>query len=303
MIDTNKLQGALIGLAVGDAVGTTLEFTPHGDYGLTDMVGGGPFYLPVGAWTDDTSMALCLAESLLAKGTFDAQDQIARYARWASQGENSSTGHCFDIGGTVRAALTWHARNPGARFVPPSDDEGNGSLMRLAPIPMHFWRDPTAAGVHAMTMSRTTHGGIDAARICAIYSRMILAATEEGATKESVLECGAMHASGLVFDQPDSSLATIFVGRSYATKPRSAIRGSGYVVQSVEAALWAFWSTDSFEAAVLAAANLGQDTDTTAAIVGQLAGAFYGVDGIPATWRAKLVQGDRIAALAAQLVA
>jgi ADP-ribosyl-[dinitrogen reductase] hydrolase len=101
-----RYRGAMLGLAVGDALGTTLEFKPPGSFApIEDIVGGGPFRLPAGAWTDDTSMALCLAESLLACGAFDAADQMRRYVRWYREGYMSATGRCFDIGNTTRAAL------------------------------------------------------------------------------------------------------------------------------------------------------------------------------------------------------
>jgi ADP-ribosylglycohydrolase len=140
----DRIRGALIGLAVGDAVGTTAEFNPPSTFApVTDMVGGGPFRLRAGEWTDDTSMALCLAESLIECGGFDARDQMERYVKWWKTGHLSSTGHCFDIGNTTRAAL--------ARFVETGDPlsgstspnaAGNGSLMRLAPAAMFYVSQP-----------------------------------------------------------------------------------------------------------------------------------------------------------------
>lgn len=308
-IQTEKLVAALVGLAVGDAVGTTLEFTPHSaeGHGLTDMVGGGPFRLPVGAWTDDTSMALCLAESLLDRQGFDAKDQIARYARWARNGENSSIGRCFDIGGTCRMALAWHAANPDEQYVPADElnGDGNGALMRLAPIALFYHRDYQMAIHRAACMSRTTHGGSASADACAIWAAMILAAADERATKTTVLM--AAYAELARLDRTDpivEAIANVLINHTYATKTADEISGNGYVVNSFEAALWAWYTTNSFEAAVLRAANLGQDADTTAAICAQLAGAFYGFDGagIPRRWREKLVQGSRIEQLARQLV-
>ena len=166
----DRFRGALAGLATGDALGTPLEFTQPGSFArLDDMVGGGPFRLKAGQWTDDTSMALCLAESLAECGGFDPADQMRRYVRWWREGYLSSTGVCFDIGGATSAAL------------------------------------------------------------------------------------------------------------------------------------WAFHTTDTFRDACLAAANLGDDADTTAAICGQIAGAYYGHEAIPAPWRAMLHLHDRIVALADRL--
>ncbi len=161
----DRLTGALIGLAVGDALGTTLEFKRPGTFEpITDMVGGGPFGLAPGRWTDDTSMALCLAESLVETGGFDPADQMRRYVRWWREGHLSSTGRCFDIGTTVRASLTQFERD-GQPFAGSTDPRtaGNGSLMRLSPVVMYYADDPRTAVAMAAESSRTTHPGI---RLC-----------------------------------------------------------------------------------------------------------------------------------------
>ena len=136
MDSRDAFRGCLLGLAVGDAVGTTVEFRPRGTFEpLTDMVGGGPFGLRAGEWTDDTSMALCLATSLVERNGFDARDQMERYCRWADQGYLSSTGTCFDIGGTVASALQrfQYTGEPYSGSTNPYS-AGNGCIMRLAPI-------------------------------------------------------------------------------------------------------------------------------------------------------------------------
>jgi ADP-ribosyl-[dinitrogen reductase] hydrolase len=137
----DRMRGALIGLAVGDAVGTTVEFKTPGSFPpVTDMVGGGPFRLAAGEWTDDTSMALCLAESLIEGREFDPVDQMKRYTKWYKHGHLSSNGRCFDIGNTVSEALARFAetKDPFAGSRAPNK-AGNGSLMRLAPIPMFYF--------------------------------------------------------------------------------------------------------------------------------------------------------------------
>jgi ADP-ribosyl-[dinitrogen reductase] hydrolase len=141
--DRNRSRGCLLGLAVGDAVGTTVEFQPRGSFALVnDMVGGGPFRLKPGQWTDDTSMALCLATSLIAKNGFDPADQMDRYWNWYQNGYLSSTGSFFDIGNTVRQALETYQQtgNPFSGRIDPYS-AGNGSLMRLAPIPLFYFPD------------------------------------------------------------------------------------------------------------------------------------------------------------------
>ncbi|MCL4554864.1 MAG: ADP-ribosylglycohydrolase family protein [Actinobacteria bacterium] len=291
----SRYRGCLLGLAVGDAVGTTVEFRARGTFApVVDMVGGGPFGLEPGQWTDDTSMALCLAASLIERGGFDARDQMRRYLDWWHHGYMSSTGECFDIGNTVRAALARFERN-GDPFSG-SDDPmtaGNGSLMRLAPIPLFFHPDTAAVTHYSAESSRTTHAAPEAIECCMLLGSAICAALS-GASKHAILEVGDI---GL--QQPR---VVSIAGGEYLRKEQDEIRGSGYCVASLEAALWCFARTDSFGDAVLWAANLGDDADTTAAIVGQIAGAHYGEEGIPQHWRTRVALADEIAAMAEGLL-
>jgi ADP-ribosyl-[dinitrogen reductase] hydrolase len=294
--------GALLGLACGDAVGTTVEFRQPGSFEpLTDMVGGGPFRLNAGEWTDDTSMALCLAASLVQQGGFDPADQMKRYLRWRDGGYMASNGRCFDIGGTVSDALQRFART-GEPFSgsTAADMAGNGSLVRLAPIPMAFAQDPRLAVTRAADMSRTTHGAEQAVDACRYYCGLIVGALS-GVTKADLLEPMFTPVPGLWDEAPLSPAIEEIAHGSFLRREPPAIQGSGYVIASLEAALWAFSRGDDFESCILLAANLGDDADTTAAICGQLAGACYGVDGIPAHWRARLVDAKMIEDLAVGL--
>ncbi|WP_338802563.1 ADP-ribosylglycohydrolase family protein [Pseudomonas sp. RSB 5.4] len=292
---SERYRGALLGLACGDAVGTTVEFKPRGSFQpLTDMVGGGPFHLKPGQWTDDTSMALCLAESLLSKNTFDAADQMGRYLNWWKWGYLSSTGDCFDIGTTVSQALSQYQQT-GQPFAGSADPftAGNGSLMRLVPVVLFYFPDARLIRQFATDSSRTTHGAPEAIECCQLLAEVI-SKTLLGASKSELRKL------------PDSSFAQAKVAAitrgDYLTKSADEIRGSGYCVESLEAALWCFHHTDSFAAAILQAANLGDDADTTAAIVGQVAGAYYGVRAIPAHWLEMLHDGEEIAATADRLL-
>ena len=292
----DRYRGCLLGLACGDAVGTTVEFSARGTFApVTDLVGGGPFGLVAGEWTDDTSMALCLATSLVhCRGT-DLNDQISRYVNWWQWGYLSSTGNCFDIGMTVRAALNRFlvTRDPVAGSTDPRT-AGNGSLMRLAPVAMWFAPDIDAVRRNARLSSTTTHGAPEALACCELYGELIARALA-GAPRDALLRAPAgADASARVREIADGG---------YLRKTRDEVTGSGYCVESLEAALWCFATTDSFETAVLAAANLGDDADTTAAIVGQIAGAHYGIDGIPAHWLAKLAMREDIDQLARALFA
>jgi len=291
----DRYRGSLLGLACGDAVGTTVEFMRRGSFApVTDMLGGGPFQLEPGQWTDDTSMALCLAESLLHKHGFDAVDQMGRYLNWWKWGYLSSTGECFDIGVTVRDALSTYqlTGNPYAGSTDPYS-AGNGSMMRLAPVVLFYFPDAERVRAFSIESSRTTHGAPEAIECCQVLAECIANALR-GASKTQVLQVGYLELS-------EPKVAGI-AGGLYLDKARSDIVGSGYAVASLEAALWCFHHTDSFAEAVLMAANLGDDADTTAAIVGQLAGAYYGVQGIPVEWLGKLCQRDEIQATADSLL-
>ena len=294
-------RGCLLGLAVGDALGTTLEFKRPGTFApLVDLVGGGPFGLEPGQWTDDTSMALCLGESLLACRGADARDQVQRYCRWWREGHLSATGRCFDIGVTVRGAL--------GRFLADGDPlagstdpqtAGNGSLMRLAPVPLFFAKMGAREAVaRAAESSRTTHGAAAAVDACRYMAALIVGALA-GASKDELLS--PRYAPELWADEPlDPAVEAVAAGSS-RPKPDAAIKGSGYVVASLEAALGAFARAGAFEEGALLAVNLGDDADTTGAVYGQLAGAFYGETGIPARWLEKLHWRTDITAMAGRL--
>lgn len=285
--------GCLIGLAAGDAVGTTLEFKPPGSFApISDMVGGGPFGLEVGQWTDDTSMALCLGESLATKQCFDPIDQMNRYCNWWQYGYMSSTGECFDIGNTVRAALGQYLTTQ-KPFSGAIDDysSGNGALMRLAPVPMFYADNIDDVIYYSGESSRTTHGSAKCIDACRLFGAMLCTAFN-GASKDELLRASDYYAA------TEPSMADIANG-SYINKQQ--VKGSGYVVASLEAALWCFYHTNSFKDAVLKAANLGDDADTTAAICGQIAGAYYGIDGIPAQWVDQLSFVEDITSLAERL--
>ena len=295
----SRYRGALLGLAAGDALGTTVEFRPPGSFEpLTDIVGGGPFHLASGRWTDDTSMALCLAESLVACRGFDVADQMHRYVRWWREGYWSSTGRCFDIGISTRAALQ-RFLDTGEPFAGSRSPHaaGNGSIMRLAPVPMAFASRPREAIERAVDSSRTTHGSLTAVDACRYLAALLVGALS-GEAKEALLRPMYAPVAGLWQQEPLCDEIAEVAGGSFRRREPPEIRGEGYVVRSLEAALWAFDRSDSFEAGARLAVNLGDDSDTTGAVYGQLAGASYGEDAIPADWRELLAFRSEIAALA-----
>jgi ADP-ribosyl-[dinitrogen reductase] hydrolase len=300
----DRYRGALLGLAVGDALGTTLEFKAPGTFKpIADMIGGGPFGLQPGQWTDDTSMALCLAESLIGTRSFDPKDQMDRYCRWWKEGYLSSTGTCFDIGVTVRKSLKSYL-STGEPLAGSTDpfSAGNGSLMRLAPVPLAFRTNFGLAIHNAGEISRTTHGTPLAVDACRYFAGLLLGALG-GRSKEEILSAFFCPGPARDYWQRHAlSLAIAEIAKgSFKQKEPPEIVGSGFVVRSLEAALWAFHHSDSFREGALRAVNLGDDADTTGAIYGQLAGAYYGVDGIPPDWMERVALRELISEKATAL--
>lgn len=288
----DRALGSFLGLAVGDALGTTLEFsardsTPH----HTEMLGGGPFKLKPGEWTDDTAMALALADSLLACGRLNARDLMKRFVRWWDHGDYSCTGRCFDIGLTTSEALETFLMtgNPYAGSTE-EDTAGNGSLMRVAPLALFTMRDPAKAVALAREQSRTTHGAELAVEACAFFTDLLLRAFNAG-DKTSLGPC----------DWPGPPIIQAVARGSWKGKDRRSIVSSGYVVATLEAALWCIDQTNSFEEALVLAVNLADDADTVGAVTGQLAGAIYGASSIPERWLRPLAWRDRLEATGLRL--
>jgi len=298
----DQYRGALIGLAVGDALGTTLEFrSPRSFKPIDDMKGGGQLHMKPGQWTDDTSLALCLAESLVERKCFDPVDQLARYVRWYRDGHLSSTGECFDIGTTTASALRRFEATQ-EPFCGSTDPHaaGNGSIMRLAPVPLFFASAPTEAIERSGESSRTTHGAqvcVDACR----YMGGLIVGTVNGASKDEILSDMYCPVPGYWTNHPLCQEIADIAHGSFKHKEPPAIRGTGHVVKSLEAAIWAFRKTRSFQEGALLAVNLGDDADTTGAVYGQIAGTFYGYDAIPEQWRHMITSADLIVSLADRL--
>jgi ADP-ribosylglycohydrolase len=295
--------GALVGLAVGDALGAPVEFLKPGSFSpITGYRGGGILNLPAGCWTDDTALALCLSESLIACGGMDSTDQLQRYVRYWREGYQAPLGVCLDIGTTTRRALERFVRTGETEAVPAFGlTPGNGSLMRLAPIPIFFAADPVRVVREAATMSRTTHAcpeSIDACR----YLAGLVSGAIQGADREDLAAPGFSPVAGLWDAVPlCPEIATVAEG-SFLIREPPEIRAGGGAVACLEAVLWAFARGRSFPEVVLAAINLGEDSDTVGAVAGQLAGACYGLSGIPAEWREGLHRHQDILATAMRLV-
>ncbi|HEY1504382.1 MAG TPA: ADP-ribosylglycohydrolase family protein [Stellaceae bacterium] len=291
----DRALGCMLGLAVGDALGAAVEFQTRDKFPpVTNMRGGGTFKLAPGEWTDDTTMALCLGQSLFEHGTLDQYDFMTRLRAWLERGENTVHGKCFDIGTTTRAAIESfiHDDDPAAGAVNP-ESAGNGSLVRLAPLAVFCANDIDQARFLANKQSRATHGTIECLDACELFAAQLVDALS-GADKVTATRPRVMALSPNV----------LFInGGEWKDKPRDAISSSGYVVHTLEAALWAVWQTKNFRDAVLLAVNLGDDADSVGAVAGQLAGALYGASSIPADWLAKLAWRTEIEKLATDLLA
>ncbi|CAF0972480.1 unnamed protein product [Rotaria sordida] len=333
--ELKRVVGSLVGLAVGDALGASVEFRPRQylvDHPVKDMQSGGTWGLQAGQWTDDTSMALCLASSLITCHRFNSYDQMVRYKWWYKKGFLSSTGECFDIGNTTRTSLDEFCRRQNIikqRFRGLKDDDidnlpleqvrsvqnfneycgvsenaGNGALMRLAPVPLFYFRQPEKAVRYAGESASLTHGDQKAVDACRYYAALIVAAIH-GESKQDLLNEHFYENHKPWFGSMKLHDQVLHVARGSYKRPggyKDGIRGKSYIVNTLEAALWAFWSDEnSFETGVLKAINLGDDTDTTAAVYGQLAGAYYTVSGIPPRWAEKLYANTLIICVAESL--
>jgi ADP-ribosylglycohydrolase len=295
----DRFLGALIGLAVGDALAAATQYKKPGSFAAVgDMLGGGPFDLPRGAWTDDTAMALCLAESLAEKESFDPRDQVERYTRWQQQGYLTSTGQCVGItGGTARALAQakWRRQLYSGSHDPTQLDPE--VLSRVAPVVMFFFATPTEAVAMAGDAARTTCQSPSAVEACRFFGAVLYGALA-GKPKNAVLSPPPD-----LIDPTTLHTTVVQLARHALQLGAAGTPLAGNVVEALEAALWAFRTTDNFRDGALRVANLGANSDVAAATYGQLAGAHYGVGSIPSTWRNSLIGKDMIENLADRLLA
>lgn len=289
----SKSIGSLVGLAIGDALGAPYEFELPPYESSRDYSSGGTFDVSCGEWTDDTSMALCLAQSLIDKNGFDPIDQMDKYLAWRDTGYMCTRERCFDIGITIDTALLYYSKNKEPYCGLEGDQHsGNGSLMRLAPIAIFYRHTPTALIKYSALSSQTTHKSQLAVDSCIFYGQLIAGALN-GIAKDELLSKDFIDTSNL-----RSEVAMIARG-SY--KEDKTFRSEGFVLYTMETALMAFFKYSNFEDGLLDIITRGNDVDTIGAVYGQLAGAYYGYEAIPKRWRDDLVQHSMIYEIAQTL--
>ncbi|MGZ8924466.1 MAG: ADP-ribosylglycohydrolase family protein [Nitrososphaeraceae archaeon] len=281
-IKYDKLKGCFVGLAIGDALGTPLEFSARDEYSLVeDMIGGGPFNLNPGEWTDDTSMALCAAHSLISNKSFNPENILDNFVNWWQTGFMSHNNKCFDIGMvTQQSLILYQLNNIHPLEIGSKDDHhsGNGSIMRLAPFVVFNHNNIDECITMCQDQSKLTHGSRKCLYACEVMGKLIYNLCNGGKWNDFI----------------DYN--------TFSNLTREQIKSSGYVIDTLKAAIWAVTTTRSFEEALILAVNLADDSDTVGAVTGQLAGARYGYSSIPSRWLDKLVWKDKIEEMFEQLM-
>ena len=319
-ITVAQVRAALLGLAVGDALGVPVEFQSREARALdpvTGMRAYGTHGQPAGTWSDDSSLTFCLAETLALPHGRSAAPDLADFGRrsvnWLNHAYWTATGETFDVGNATRTAINRLERGIAPALAGPSaeSDNGNGALMRILPLVFHnTWRAPDldldAAWALTEAVANVTHGHPRSTLGCFLYllvARGLLAGKAPAAAYEQMRQqvLPWLEQGGAALAEEQKPYQRWVLSGELAHQPAKAISATGYVVHTLEAALWCLLTHDTYAATVLAAVNLGDDTDTTGAVAGGLAGLAYGEAGIPAEWRAGLARRDDIEALAARL--
>ncbi len=308
------MLGCFLGGIVGDAYGSYAEFKERDTYVISKDMEITVFGLPPGSFTDDSSMMLCLAASFVETGKFSPIDQMERYSRWRRDGYMSSSVErgCFDIGRTTARAIaqydkevydrtlntTGHDDTPETEYFGRNGeyDAGNGGIMRLAPVPIFYYNDVEKAGHYSALSSKVTHASQECLESAEVMGKMI-----------ALLLCGAGKLQATVDVESmrknlrcDKVIA--ICNGTYLEKRRQNIKTTGYVIDSLEAALWAFHCTDTFEKGLILLGGCGGDADTVCCIYGQIAGAFYGYQSIPKRWVGTLQRAKMVAKVAFDLI-
>ena len=293
----DRFRGVLLGLAVGDALGGPLEFQPARtpDRYLTEMVGGGWQKLAPGEWTDDTQQVLCIVESFLIKRVFDPDDIARRFVVWMQSSPKDIGLHTRRVLDAIQRGDSWEDASRDTQALAP-DNAPNGSLMRCAPLALFFCRHPDYVASLSPVLSRITHAHPDCEWAC-VFLNVAIVGLLNGMSRSEAVE--------RAYDACDGASQALKDRIGSAMQPTCEVAPTGYVLDTLEVAVWAFLHTQTFEDAVITAVNRGADADTVGAVVGALAGARYGLTNIPSRWLLSLKEhpflldyADRLYALA-----
>lgn len=295
-----KVKSVMIGHAIGDALGVPVEFasrTEMDNSPVEDMEEGGTYDMPKGTWSDDTSMALATLDSL-AKDIIDYDDIMTKFCSWINDAKYTPAGLVFDIGRATMKSLMNYMRGVAEAIdcgQKSEIDNGNGSLMRIHPVSLYLAiKDiPLEEKIEILhNVSSLTHGHIRSKIACGIYSFILWELLKEP-TKESIL-VALQKAKEFYNENPELTHYNRLFDKTFIITKRDLIKSSGYVVDTLEAAIWCLLTTSSYKDCVLKAVNLGEDTDTVAAVAGGLAGLLYGYKNIPQEWKNALIKRDYI---------
>lgn len=298
----NKFYNGIMGLVVGDALGVPMEFKKRDTFTVTDMTGYGTYNQPPGTWSDDSSLTLATLDSMAKLGKVDPADIMQNFFYWLNDGMFTPYGKVFDVGGGTRRAIARFANGKDAAKCGGKTrmDNGNGALMRILPVAM--MPDRTYKQVDILSVAHLTHAHFISDFACLVYT-VIVENLMDGLNKEEAVSVGIQR---LQHNIENISMLTEYNRLpNIQTLKRAEIRSSGYVVDTLEAALWCFLNTNTYRDCVLAAVNLGEDTDTVAAVAGGLAGIYYGCggeSGVPDEWIAQIPRRDWIKGLCAELI-
>lgn len=298
----NKFYNGIMGLVVGDALGVPVEFRKRDTFTITDMTGYGTYNQPPGTWSDDSSLTLATLDSMVKLGKIDPADIMQNFFYWLDDGMFTPYGKVFDVGGGTKRAISRYAngKEPAKCGGKTRMDNGNGALMRILPVAM--LPDYPEKQSELLSVAHLTHAHFISDFGCVVYMAIVENLMNGIQKKEAVL---------YGVQRFQEQIENVSMLTEYSRLPniqalqRAEIRSSGYVVDTLEAALWCFLNTDSYRDCVLAAVNLGEDTDTIAAVAGGLAGIYYGCggeSGIPDEWIEQIPRRDWIKALCAELI-
>lgn len=320
----NKWLDGMIGLVVGDALGIPVQFYHRNEIKnreqgpVTGMEGYGTFNMPKGTWSDDSSLALATLISIKEKREIDAKDIMDRFVEWETEGKYTPFGYAFDQGNTCLIAINNYMRdpekNPNKCGKTGEYANGNGALMRILPACLYYYHcqqkgmsdEEAINGIHLI--GGLTHNHLRSQICCGFYYFMVKAILDSDNTAKlfDLLKKGTEDAIKYYGQSIENRVQLSYLGRLFELEelrstPEDLINGSGYVVESIEAAVWSLITTDSFEEALLKAVNLGDDTDTVAAIAGGLAGLYYGYEKMPESWLEVIKRREWIEKLAGEI--